>query len=316
MTNFTSLYVNGVPTFGVGGMPPFTGNAWFVNAATGSDGNLGSADNPFATLGQALLKATANNNDVVYFTGTQTLTASLVWNKAAVHLVGLCAPTKRGKVAKIIATGTTAGFNNLVSVTASGCWFQNFSTLYGWTDTTAALVCWSDTGVGNTYDTVEFLGFADATVTTGSGNLTGSRAFKLNSTGNTTWRNCVFGTDSVIRNAVNYTVEIAGAASNLTFDGNDFVAQLGSSAGAASHVLVGAAGLGGNCIFNRNHFMNTLGATAMAQAFSVNASPGGVLLLDYDTSYGVTAWQTTPGTSIFMNMPAVSAPGGGIGVVL
>ena len=45
------------------------------------------------------------------------------------------------------------------------------------------------TGGRNSYNNVEFLGFGDATVTTGTANQTGARAFKFNnSTGESTFR--------------------------------------------------------------------------------------------------------------------------------
>ena len=49
----------------------------------------------------------------------------------------------------------------------------------------------------------------------------------------------------------------------------------------------------------------------MAQVLNVNAAAGGVVMLDYCTSFGCTAWETSASNSVFMNMPAVSAPGGG-----
>lgn len=313
ITNLDALYLGGVPVIpGVAGTPIYTGNWFFVDETNGGDGNAGTAQAPLATLSAALAKCTANNNDVVAFVGTIHLTASLTWNKNQTHLIGICSPLKRGKRARISVSGAT-GFNNLVSVTASGCNFRNFGTFYGWTNSSAALICWSDTGGRNSYDNVEFLGFGDATVSTGSSNLTGSRAFKFNtSTGETIFRSCVFGVDTTVRNATNYTLEIAGGAPRMNFYDCDFEADLGSSGTAASHVLIGADGIDRYCNFVKCRFMDTTksGGSTMAQAFNVNAAAGGFVFLDQCTIIGITKPETTASNSIFINNSAVSATAG------
>ena len=325
-TNFpggiTSL---GIPTFGTGIVPPFTGNYFFVeeNASIGAgvSGGAGTAQSPFNTIQQALNAAVAGNNDVIFLIGTVHVSStqgSILWNKNNTHLVGLCSPMKRGKRARISVTGTT-GFNQLVLVTGTGCYFKNFQIFYGFPNTSGALVAWEDDGGRNTYELVEFLGFGDATASTGTANLTGARAFKMNtSTGETTFRDCVFGPDTTVRNATNYTIEIAGGAPRLTFENCDFESDLGASGGASSHVLIGADGIDRYCKFQGCTFMSATlsGGTAMTQAFNVNAAAGGVVMLDYSTNFGITNWETTPSGSVFMNMPAVSAPGGGKMLVL
>lgn len=313
-TNFGSINSNGMRTFGVAGMMPFPGKYLFVNENSGNDGNPGTSSNPLGTLDAALAQCTDGNNDVVFFTGTQHRTTSLVWNKSQTHLIGLCAPMKRGKRARLSVSGTV-GFNKLVDVTAGGCYFANFGTFYGWPNTPTGLLAWSDTAGRNTYDNVEFLGFGDATVATGSSNLTGSRAFYFNSqNGETTWRNCVFGLDTTSRNATNYTLEIANFSPRLTFEGCDFEASLGSSGGASSHVLIGANGIDRYAIFRGCHFLNAVdngaAATAMAQALNIAATANGTVLLDNCTGHGITAWQTTPTPNVQMNMVASTTTGG------
>ena len=129
----------------------------------------------------------AGRNDVIFLTGTVHLTSAVNWTKNNVHLVGLCAPLKNGKRARIIELGQHA-------IQLSGeclgerCLFQNFGTFYGFPTTGATTpICWNDTGGRNDYNLVEFLGFGDATVTTGTANQLTARAFVLNtSTGETT----------------------------------------------------------------------------------------------------------------------------------
>ncbi len=300
------------------GMLPglYTGNWYFVNATTGHDSNPGTVLEPKATLQAAHDACTANNNDVVAFMGTVRLSTSLNWSKAQTHLIGMCAPIKRGKRARISVTGTT-GFNKLVNVTASGCNFRNFGTFYGWIDSSTALLAWSDTGGRNSYDNVEFLGFGDATVTTGSSNLTGSRAFYMNtSTGESTFRSCVFGVDTTTRNATNYTTEFVGGAPRITFTDCDFEAYLGASGGSSSHVLIGASGIDRYMNFTNCRFMNSSGsgATTMTQCFNVSSSAGGMVLLNNCTGFGFTHWETTASTRVLLDMGTVTAHDGGIAV--
>lgn len=301
----------GVPLVGGVNGIPLTGNWFFVNETTGSDGNTGSAQSPLKTLAQAQTLATANQNDVVCFMGTIHQTSTLTWAKNQVHLIGMDSPLERGKRARISVSGATA-FTPMVSVTASGCWFTNFGTFYGFNSASNNAVCWSDTGGRNCYDTVEFLGFGDATASTGTANITTARAFSLNtSTGETTWRNCLFGDDTTVRNATNYTIELLGAAPRLYFFNCDFEADLGSSGTAASHVLIGASGIDRYVKFVGCRFGTFNGGSTMAQVLNVSVSAGGNLLLDQSTFYGAsTAWQTSPTANVQMNMSAPATGGG------
>lgn len=320
LTNFP----NGISSFGVpilsgvGGIP-FTGAYYFVNEATGLDGNSGSTPSQaLKTLDQALALESAatgtagGRNSVVYFSGTQHRTSTLAWNLPQTHLIGIDAPMKRGKRARISVTGST-GFNKLVENSAQGNYFANFGTFYGWSNTSAALINWSDTGGRACYENVEFMGFGDATVSTGSANLTGSRAFTFNNnTGESTFRNCVFGVDTVQRGAANYTLEIAGGAPRMYFENCDFEADLAAGGTAGSHLLIGAAGIDRyvNFVGCRFHSDVDSSGSAMAQGLNVSSSAGGTVLLDQCTFNGITAIQTTPTANTRMNMVASTATGG------
>jgi hypothetical protein len=315
----------GIPTFGTGMLPPFTGKYWFVEenpSIIGQNGGLGSASQPFNTIQQALAAATPANNDVIFLTGTVHVSASqgsILWTGSETHLVGLSAPLRRGKRARISVTGAT-GFNNLFNVTGSGCYFLNFQTFFGFPATSGALVNWLDAGGRNMYDGVEFLGFGDTTTTTGTANLTGARALLINnSVGESTFRRCVFGADTTTRNATNYTVEVAGHAPRITFEDCDFESYLGSSGGASSHLLIGSGGIDRYLNLNGCRFLNAVGAgaTAMAQAFNVSASAGGRVEMNQCRADGITAWETAPSGSVYTDMSAVGAAGvGGISLVL
>jgi hypothetical protein len=301
---------------------PGSGPTYYVNQTIGSDVKGNDGFNPYSplkTLDRALELedlaldreglASVGRNAVVAFWGTQSRTSTLAWALPGTHLVGLCAPLRRGKRARISVTGST-GFNKLVAVTGAGCEFSNFGTLYGWADTSAALLAWSDEIGRSSYDNVEFMGFGDNTASTGSANLTGSRALKFTgANGESTWKNCVFGVDTTDRNATNYTVEIAGAAARLTFEDCVWEARLGASGGSSSHLLIGASGIDRYVDIVRGRFHN-FSTTAMSQVLNISASAGGTVLLDQSTFAGGTAWQTSPGANVVMNMTIPTTGGG------
>lgn len=319
-TNFpngiTSL---GIPTFGTGGIiPPFPSKYFFVEQTTtaGASYGAGTPASPYNTIEQALAQCTAGNNDVIFVTGTIHKTSSVLWTKNNTHLVGLCAPLKRGKRARISVTGTTP-FSYLFDVSANGCIFANIGTFYGFATVGATTpICWRDTGGRSLYQNVEFLGFGNGTVSTGTSNQTTARAFLLSgSTGECTFNNCVFGVDTISRNAVNWTLEVAGASPRNTFDGCDFEAMMGASAAAGGHILIGSGGIDRYLNFRRCSFQNAVGstATAMTQAASIHASAGGIVLIDEGTHmYGATNWETVASGALFTAHPAVSLVDSGI----
>lgn len=320
LTNFQNgISSFGIPTFGVPSILPFTGNYFFVKEQTtiGASAGLGTFDQPYNTLEQALAACVSGHDDVVFLIGTVHPLTTIAWNLDKTHLVGLCAPLKRGKRARISVTGSTA-YGPLVSVTGAGCWFMNFGTFFGWAVTgSSSPICWQDTGGRNCYDNVEFLGFGDATVSTGTAVQTGARAFKLNtSTGETTWNNCVFGVDTAARNATNYTVEIAGGAPRCSFQNCDFEAILGSSGTSAAHLLIGSAGIDRYLEILTSRFWNATKSTGstMAQAMNVSATAGGFVALDRCTAFGITHWETSASASVVLDMGTVTAHDGGISV--
>ena len=317
LTNFPNGVTSfGVPCFGVGDVLPFTGKYLWVNETLGNDGNPGTPSAPLGTLAAAYAQCTSGNNDVIFITGSLHPTASLTWAKNQTHLIGLSNALMRGKRARISVTGTTA-YGPLVDVTATGCLFANFGTFFGWSNASSYPIAWTDEGGRNTYDTVEFMGFGDQTASTGTANLTTARAFKLNtSTGETTFRNCVFGVDTQTRNATNYTIEIAGGAPRVTFENCDFEAYLGSSGTGASHVLIGASGIDRYMNFKGCRFMNSTGsgASTMAQVFNVSSSAGGMVLLDRCTAFGATHWETSASGRVLLDMGAPVAHDGGLAV--
>lgn len=304
---------------------PGSGPTYYVNETIGDDSVGNDGFNPYSplkTIDQALsLERTAlsraglssvGRNAIIAFWGTQHRTSTMAWNLPATHLVGLGASERRGKRARISVTGSTA-FDKLVSVTAQGCEFANFGTFYGFNDASAN-ICWSDTAGRSCYSNVEFMGFGDGTASTGTANHTAARAFVMNtSNGESSWYDCVFGVDTVTRNATNYTLELAGGAPRLHFENCTFEAYLGASGGSSSHLLVGAAGIDRYVKFKgcEFHASGSSGGTSMAQAVNVDTAAGGTVLFDQSTfGPGITAIQTAPVNAVQINMVAATTGGG------
>jgi hypothetical protein len=295
-----------------GGMPvtpgipvPFTGTWFWVNPATGADGNDGlSPQYPFATLYKALSRMTAGKNDVCVLvgdgstTGTARLSLALAqsidssattgvlnWNKNACHLIGVTAPTgvaQRARIAPPSGTYTQATFGsgNFVTVSASGCYFSNFSLFHGFSTGGTNQICWTDTGSRNYYDNIQFGGMGDAA----SAADTGSRCLKIGSggSGEHTFHRCTIGLDTVTRSVANASLELAGGTPRNAFY-NCIFPMLASNAGVLSILATGAAAIDRWHLFDRCKFLNGMSSTGTAQtaiASMTSASPGGYLMMD------------------------------------
>lgn len=303
-TNFpngiTSL---GIPTFGAGGLLPFSGNYFYVNESTGSDGNTGGAQDPFATLTRALALCTSGNNDVIFLTGTVHTTATVAWSKNNTHLIGLAGPIQTNQRARISSSGTSV-FTPLVNVTGRGCIFTNLGTFHGFADASAQ-ICWVEGGGNNYYGHVSFFGMANATAAA----QTGGRSLTIgtNITGENTFENCTIGLDTITRSAANYTLEFLSQSPRNTFR-NCIFPVLTSSASAA-FITAGASTIDRDQVFDNCYFINQIKSTSttLTQAFNISSSCGGLFLLSDCAVYGVTAQETSASGNIIGNNPAPAA---------
>lgn len=291
MANQTQQYLVdqfGGPIYGVAGIPPFTGNYFWVDEANGSDGNTGGPQDPFATLSQAHSMCTANNDDVVFLVGTVHTTATIAWSKNKTHLIGLCAPSQNNR-ARISQTGSTV-FTPLVNVTAEGCIFRDLATFHGFANASTQ-ICWTAAGGRNSYQNVEFFGGGDATAAAQAG----MRSLLVSgSTGENVFTGCTIGLDTVVRaTAVNASLEFTGGSPRNKFV--DCVFQADVSLAGDLHCTIGSGGIDRWALFKNCTFLNAInsGGTAMTVAFIVNASAGGSVILQDPTSVGATVFATT-----------------------
>lgn len=319
LTNFP----NGLTSFGVpvlGGIMgiPFTGTYWFVDPVNGLDGNQGtSPSQALQSLYRAVSLAGNGTNDVIVLigngssTGTARLslaaaqavnpaatTGVLNWNKNALHLIGVGAPSRVAQRARIapptgVYTQATFASGNFVLVTGGGCMFSNVSLFHGFSTGGTNQICWTDQGSRNAYWNMDFGGMGDAA----SAADAGSRSFKLGSAGNgeTSFYSCNFGLDTVTRGAANATLELAGGTPRNVFQNCSFL--MDASASSPFHILAtGAAAIDREQLLQDCSFMNSIksGATTIAAVGSMtSASPGGYVLLKSCTSVGATKWGDT-----------------------
>lgn len=275
----------GTNLWGIAGLPPFSGNVFWVNESTGSDGNTGGPSDPFLTISQAHSQCTAGNNDVVLVTGTIHTTATTTWSKNNTHLIGLTAPSQNNR-ARISQTGSTV-FTPLVNVTAQGCIFRDIATFHGFANASTQ-ICWTDAGGRNSYQNVQFLGGGNATAAAQAGMRS---LLVTGSTGENLFNGCTIGLDTVVRATnSNASLELAGASPRNRFDNCVFQADV--TAAGDTHVTIGSGGIDRWAIFKDCMFLNAVnggpGATAMTAAFSVNASAGGQVLLMNPANIGAT----------------------------
>lgn len=294
----------GMALGGMSTVPPFTGNVFYVNESTGSDGNSGGMYDPLATLSQALSLATDGNNDVIFLTGTVHVSATLTWSKSKTHLIGL-APTLDSQArARISQTGSTV-FTPLVSVTGSECIFRNIGSFHGFANASTQ-ICWSDTGGRNQYSHCLFGGMGNATAAAQAG----SRSLVVGgTTGENTFANCQIGLDTITRSAANASLEFTGGTPRNVFRNCVFPAL--TSSASALFVTVGASAMDRWALFDACAFINCVESTGttMTAGIIANASAGGMILLQNPVSVGATAIATTGPVYGIGNVPSATTSG-------
>lgn len=315
-THFSAVMAGGVPTMGIAGAPMFTGTWFWVDPANGSDSNDGlTPQTAFDTLYKAHASMTAGKNDVCVLvgdgstTGTARLstalaasvdstatTGTLTWSKNACHLIGMTAPTmvsQRARIAPPSGTYTQATFGsgNFIVVSASGCYFSNFSTFNGFSTGGTNQICLTVTGSRNYFSNVQLGGMGDAA----SAQNTGSRSLKIGSggSGENTFDNCVIGLDTVTRTVANASVEFAGGTPRNVFRNCIFPFQT-SSADVLGILTSAAASMDRWQLFDNCMFINNVGSTSttMTALCTLAASSGGIIVSQNSTMVGITDWGT------------------------
>lgn len=338
-TNFPDgiTSIGGAPIINSGGTPFFSGNWYFVDPVNGSDGYSGSADSPYRTIYKAYQSMTAGNNDVCVVVGNgaasgtarmsvanaQGVTASattgtVTWAKNACHLIGMSAPSNntRARFAAPTGTYTAATFGNaglFFDVTASGCYFSNFSVFGGFSTGSTSGLTWRDTGGRNFYSGVEIQGLADAA----SAGAAAARTMYIGGSGENQFVGCTFGLDTVTRTAANATIEFAGGVPRNLFTNCNFPFQT-SAATPLGFIVTGASAIDRWQKFDRCTFINNIKSTSTQMSVltsMTSASPGGLFLMKDCTLVGITEFGDTNAlANTYVDGAAPTAASSGIAV--
>ncbi len=297
--------------FGQSGAWP--GNFYYVNPATGSDGNGGAPSQPVATLGRALALATPGNNDVVVLVGdgstvgTARLSSTLTWNKDATHLVGITAPSIFNQRARIAPpTTATVNINPLIDITANGCIFDNFSIFQGIGQAATDEQLLTIEGSRNDFSNVAFGGMGAAN----GAARAGSYIIGLNGGAENTFTNCSIGLETEPRSAANASVKLLAAGQR-----NDFINCVFDMYPTANSPLFLDASLagalnGGTMMFQRCIFRGLISASGGTQptaTASVAAALNGDVYFDFCSTIAAK-WATS--TEVHVSGAAASGTGG------
>lgn len=319
-TNFP----NGLASFGIPVVPggiPFgpTSKVFFVAPGTGSDGNKGTdIRKPLATLSKAHSLMTANSNDVCFLIAqsntasatTDYQSATLDWSKDLCHLIGIGAPGKFSQRARVAQLSTATGLTSLMTVSADGCIFANFSIFHGVADATS-LVALKVTGTRNYFSGMHIGGMGDTSKTQSA---TGGASVWLSGASENTFKDCVIGLDTATRDADGTEILCASGASRNWFE--DCLIDSYIDAAGFAAVTIGTNGIDRGLYFKRCLFMtkSTNKATAQTSVFSIPAISQGAIILQ-DTyamcDGGAAEWDSNNRGIIWTNAVAAAASAAG-----
>lgn len=297
-----ALLSSAVGTLGMAGYKQF-----FVDPELGSDANPGSSSRPFATLTKAYDMCVSGRGDIVFLKGGPTsgsttghtvrLAATLTWAKNNTHLVGLCAPTRYGQRARITGPSSGGTFSPVMTVSGSGCRFENFAIFDDYTVDPVALKV---TGQRNTFVNVNLQGMGAAT---GADDAAGASLWLAGGAENSFY-GCVIGLDTIPRSTTNGEILMDTAAKRNFFEGC-YILSYSDNAG---HLFVKAANSGDldretvftNCVF-LNAPTGIASGTTMTQAMDVHASAGGMIIVNNCLMYGATDWNAGDRSNVIAN---------------
>ncbi len=279
---------------------PYVGDIFYVDPNSGNDTtNDGSTqDNALKTVAAAYAKCTTGQHDVVLIapsggTGRTTETAQITWAKRFTHLIGNAAPNGsnvRAGMSLVGVAGSAQGSGGFY-VTENGCIFKNINF---YSSSATAFVAFEMTGDYNYFENCHFQ-VQNATALDDAG----AAACKLYQSGENTFVDCWFGSDTVATTAANASLELLGDGNvgcpRNSFKGCTFVKYC--DAAAPYHVKMDAANdidrftLFQGCVFN--NYVSGGSGTTMTVAMAVHATPGGNVILQNSVTVGATDWADT-----------------------
>lgn len=314
---------NGMPM--VSGVPVIAGQYFHVNPRIGADGNpgtspaLGKVLDTF-TKAEDLCKTDVGDGIMVWSQGntsvntTTYLTSTLAFDKSGLTVFGVSSGSPFYGRARISA-GTSDDLAYLVDVSGSNNAFYNIH-MANYGDAAAALGCLRVTGNRNFFYGCHFQGAGHATpgaIALSAGSNYGAHDLMLSGSENT-FVNCVFGTNSVVRNAANAPIIIGGQQSKNHFvNCRTFTHNTDTSSGGvglyAINVLNGWLTFD-NCIFTNWEPIDMTANTS----WLIGSNPTNVgILLHNCGSVGFSAWDSVNADRVYVTN-AQGHVTGGIGI--
>jgi len=244
----------------------------------------------------------ADQHDAVFFisgTSEVEISAAMDWAKDLTHLVGVGAPTRTNHKAGLTQLSTLTGASPLLTFSAEGCVFKDF-TLAQAVDDATSLINASITGAKNSFKNVHFAGGGHATQA-----VNGGASLLIDGGVDNYFEDCTLGID---------TIDAATGMVNLLFDDgatrNHFkncVLRLSAGHAAAAWVeVVDGTGLAGVTIFEDCLFLN-ISTTDLDSGF-VFPTLGSdiVVLLKNCIALGSTTLDVADEDVLFGDMSAVT----------
>src|SRR3990167_5566832 len=252
------------------------GNVYYVDAVNGSNSSGGTSwDDAFATLTKAHDTATTHNYDVIIVAPNGTSgtaeDATLAFSKSYITVIGANAPTNISQRSRVLFT--TADTSPQLTISGNGNSFVNIQ-LATFVDSNILVTV---SGDRNYFGNVHFAGIGDAT----AGADTAARCLYINDGDENVFDGCVFGLDTIMRSAANYTIELAGGVQRNSFFNCMF--QMATDATTPVHIKsTGTSGLDrwqrfDNCLFY-NFTTNDSAEPAAVFDLSAQTATGHILL--------------------------------------
>lgn len=311
----------GVPLIGGLGGIPLTGTWYFCNYATGSDGNDGlSPQNPLKTITRAYDLCTAGQNDVVVIIGdgsttaSQRLSSTFTWSKNATHLIGETAPVMEAQRARITtATGATTNVNPLMTISASGCIFMNFSYFQGVGQSATAEQLLTVTGSRNYFGNIQFGGMGGVA---GAAHVD-SYCILLDGAEENLFEHCSIGLETRQRDAANCSVKVRNGAHRNNFRNCDFPMAASDTDPIWIDVNATNALNGGTMQFTNCMFRNLLNVSSAATpaVVTVVASDANGTVYFFNCGAQASNWAANS-TRVQVVNGALSVADGGLSVAI
>lgn len=296
----------GVSSFGCPVMPsfPFSGDSryYYVDNVYGNDGNSGTdPSQAFKTIAKANTVMRSGYYDTCFIIGLGTayvLAAPLLITNSYVNFVGLCSNVQLSQRARI-TNGTTL-MSPMVTNSGTGNTFINLQFANFGNDTTAAAICFEDTGQRNYYQACQFAGGGSSAA---RGNAAMRSLVISGSGGENLFRNCTIGLDTILGTGANYELEINGGSPRNMFDHCDIIKNSGA---AGFFFLIGASGIDRFVEFRECTFYNFTGGggASLTDAYTINAAAGGNVIMRLCLFIGMTA---LPASSLVFGDPTAAS---------